>query len=70
MTWISVKDRLPDIGTEVNVYTSDGRVTSLCRLCRYEEDTTFYWDNAYGGKNWHDQFVVTHWQPLPKPPTE
>lgn len=63
--WISVEERLPEIGVEVNVVTEDKRVTSLCRLCRYEGDEKYYWDNAYGGKNWHDQFVVKYWQPLP-----
>ena len=65
--WINVKDRLPEIGEEVIVYTPNGwsDVTALCRLIRYEGATEFYWDNHYGGSNFHLQEAVTHWMPLP-----
>lgn len=66
--WIPVTERLPEIATEVNVLTKAGRVTSLCRLIPYEGAPEWYWDNAYGGKNWHIAAEVTHWQPLPEKP--
>ncbi len=68
MNWISTKDELPEIGSEVNVYTRQGKVTSLCRLIRHEGATTYYWDNHYGGSNVHVQDEITHWKPLPEPP--
>lgn len=74
--WISVKDRLPEIGTEVIAWSpksytglGQGRVTALCRLIRYEEATEFYWANHYpGNSNIHTQEAITHWMPLPEPP--
>lgn len=72
MEWISVDDRLPEIGDEVIVYTPNSRtkVTALCRLIRYEEDAEFFWDNFYGGTNFHLKESVTHWMPLPAPPKD
>lgn len=72
MKWISVKDRLPEIGQEVIVYcpSCKRKVTALCRLIRYEEAVNFYWDNSYGGSNIHVQDAVTHWMPLPEAPKE
>lgn len=69
--WISVKDRLPEIGQEVNVIVIGNRVTSLARKIRYEGDKEYSWDNSYPGSgNWHAKEAVTHWQPLPEPPVE
>jgi len=73
--WISVKDRLPEIGEEVLCYCPHkieaGRnpVTALVRLIPYEGAREYYWDNYYGGNNTHVMKAVTHWQPLPPPPT-
>lgn len=69
--WVSVEDRLPEIGEEVIVYVPNSnrnKVTSLAMYIRYEGATEFHWDNQYGGSNIHLQNAVTHWQPLPKPP--
>lgn len=71
--WIKVEDRLPEIGTEVNVFCPEkefNKVTSLCRLKKYEGSSDYYWDNNYGTSNLHLKEAVTHWQPLPEPPTE
>lgn len=74
--WIRCNDKLPPIGQEVNCYVPSKRdmgrnpVTSLIRLIRHEAATDFYWDNNYGGSNIHLQDSVTHWQPLPEPPTD
>lgn len=73
MGWISVDDRLPDIGEEVMVYCPHKerrKVTALCRLIRYEGAEEYYWDNAYGGSNVHVQKSVTHWMPLADSPKD
>jgi hypothetical protein len=69
--WVSVEDRLPELGEEVNVNVSTPNksyVTSLCRRIRFEGATDYYWDNAYGSSNLHLKQCVTHWQPLPAAP--
>lgn len=68
--WISVNDKLPELGNEVNVLTIDSLVTSLARFIRNEDSPHFYyWDNHYPGKgNMHLPESVTHWQPLPSIP--
>lgn len=62
--WISTKERLPKRGVTVRCLHSDGRTDDLflCNHC---------------GKEWRDTIigsstlaVITHWQPLPEPPTE
>jgi hypothetical protein len=67
--WISVADRLPEIGTEVLVYrpgSERGKVTALARFIRHEAATDYWWDNAYPGKgNMHLDTSITHWMPLP-----
>lgn len=67
--WISVEDRLPEVGEEVNVLTTKRKVTSLSRFIPYEGSEEYYWDNRYPGKgNTHLSRAVVKWQPLPKPP--
>lgn len=59
--WISVEDRLPDVGTR-NI------------VARYDYVTnTQFWDLLwYDGFWWNrlikGDFAVTHWMPLPEPP--
>lgn len=61
--WISVKDRLPEIGQKVLVYYPkwDGNEIQVAHLMR--KRTFFYVD----GINIRIE-NITHWQPLSKPP--
>ena len=58
--WISVEDRLPEDETECNVVYDNGKVGN-----------SWYWNNNEGFDPYADPIgeMVTHWQPLPKPPT-
>ena len=57
--WISVDDKLPDNGDSVLVYTG-----GLPRVAHYVGGLLF---DAYAEFN---DKIITHWQPLPLPPTE
>lgn len=59
--WISVKDRLPEDSTTVNLYTR-GRAVGT----GFYDKHTKSWVQIYsGGAICVD---VTHWQPMPQPP--
>lgn len=66
--WISVKDRLPDEGIEVLIYTG---MIDLDNIPKYEIATYRIFSNASifvsGPYNIHG---VTHWMPLPPTPEE
>ena len=59
--WISVKERLPEVGEDVLAYLGEG-IFGICWLLK-----DGYWETR-------DSFLypddVTHWQPLPEPPKE
>ncbi len=57
--WISVKDRLPEPGSYVLVFTDDH--------CDYTAHYDGYW--WLSGKP-ALSYKVTHWMPLPEPPKE
>lgn len=61
MEWIKTSDRMPVPFVEVLVCTEDG--------CRYVAalNMQMNWDD---GDFFDDIQNVTHWQPLPEPPTE
>jgi hypothetical protein len=58
-TWINVKDKLPETGANVLVYTELKNTFVASRVCAE------IWEDDYG------VFLaegVTHWRSLPKPP--
>ena len=57
--WIDVKDRLPKDETKVKGRFENG-----------EESEIFFWSKEEGFDPYKDPLhtMVTHWQPLPKPP--
>ncbi len=57
--WISVKDRLPDVGIDVLVY-----YRNECDVARYSDTYRCFFAGMYPCEN------VTHWMPLPKTPKE
>jgi hypothetical protein len=64
--WISIKERLPDIGIPVLIVTSYKKMaTASC---------TDHEKNSWGWLDWmrpqHSYGSVTHWMPLPAPPEE
>jgi hypothetical protein len=69
LKWISVKDELPEEGT--NVIVSDGKtVTDDCTFMPWGGHTEFTWQvHAYGYDNdSHTVENVSHWMPLPDAP--
>lgn len=73
MQWISVNDRLPEEATPVLVlHKGERRIGEICWDYPSWEETyqAFrYWDCPYNdGQGW-EVFDITHWMPLPEPPT-
>lgn len=76
--WISVKDRLPELG--VAVLVTDGTTQSTAERRNpytHEDKDGIRWRcNVVSGFEWdweldedyRDQSPITHWSPLPKPP--
>ncbi len=56
--WVSVTDRLPE-GGEVLVYDPEVR----------EVTVAFFESGRWIGRGYNEEHTVTHWQPLPAPPT-
>jgi hypothetical protein len=60
MTWISVKDRLPQHRVDVLVYCQQKE----CAVIKPElQEGRIFWQDDAGYS-----YDVTHWQPLPEPP--
>jgi hypothetical protein len=64
--WISVDERLPELGERVLTFTASG-IETLYRS-QYDSDL-FIWERDCCQDYWTDE-EVTHWQPLPQPPSE
>jgi hypothetical protein len=64
--WISVKDRLPEIGEWVLINGPE--------VCQRIEPPSSNWDWKFAWATDHESFYeptdVTHWMALPKPPKE
>lgn len=62
--WISVKDRLPEIGEKVLTLDKWGHIhdRTLYQFDGIPKTTLFRPDGLAPGKD------ITHWQPLPEPP--
>ncbi len=78
--WISVNERLPDSDCYVIVYCDGGNVTKsffttdreylrLSRNSRYTRKA-YGKNSGYFAISHDDGYKVTHWQPLPQPPSE
>ena len=65
MNWISVKDRLPDVGKEVLTYGSDG-----IKADSYAFQSTISDKPVFEGDHNEYNYGVTHWMPLPEPPKQ
>jgi hypothetical protein len=65
--WISVKDRLPEVGQKVLVCDvdpdSDYGIKVLSLEC---DEKGTYWDDGDGW--WFEPEDMSHWMPLPEPP--
>ena len=73
MDWIDVNESLPQVGID-SVYSStwvlvsykfDGR--QYVAEAKFVKVTPPYWKNVFGDKMLANE--VTHWMPLPQPPT-
>ncbi|MDE2021258.1 MAG: DUF551 domain-containing protein [Patescibacteria group bacterium] len=71
MIWISVKEKLPEMGVRV-FGVVDGQIGVFAR--GDAGDDTWLWGNCYGCIDgdalMDDEYDVTHWMPLPEPPDE
>jgi len=65
--WISVKDELPESELDVLVRMPFIGLDDLFAVCNYSNGC--WWD--YRGSTLpHNGYVITHWMPLPEPPTK
>ena len=64
--WISIEDMLPDKDQEVLVYR--GHHSGLMNVYIYMGNNE--WEDDYGYWGRTDDEGITHWMPLPIPPTE
>lgn len=64
--WISVEDRLPKKDQEILIYR--GHHSGLINVYTYMGNNE--WEDDYGYWGRTDDEGITHWMPLPAPPTE
>lgn len=79
--WISVNDRLPESGKPVLLYVLGIALYAYQYQCVGFYANKGYIEDGYHGEGWYeicyngdygDNFIndtVTHWMPLPKPPS-
>ncbi len=72
MEWISVKDRLPGYGDPV-IVVSSGVVQNVIYMMDGADDCDDWFEPYFFDHDDNCKFSpdkLTHWMPLPKPPTE
>lgn len=67
--WVSVKERLPEDDQIVIVFCPDWDRSRVGYYCK-DNDFQSGWILLEGGKYGFADWPVTHWMPLPPPPTE
>lgn len=65
--WVSIEDRLPENDMDVLIYRG-GYIGNLMNVYTYIGDNK--WMDEYGYWSCTDNEGITHWMPLPPPPTE
>lgn len=73
--WISVKDRLPEVDTNVLAYARGKNdpiykiiITSMGNLFDVDIKTKPYWREPW--QHFDTMYEITHWMPLHEPPKE
>lgn len=66
MEWIKVKDRLPKESQRLLIFNSRGEI-EFGRAYICPEYGNIFWEKPNGEDY---VWIVTHWMPLPSPPTE
>lgn len=76
MKWISVKDRIPYKGDLVLVFFEDGVILmgswDDTNIQTFEKGKLGWWCYYLEGRlrpHEDNRYQITHWMPLPKPPT-
>ena len=73
-TWISVKERLPEISQQVLIFVSDEQEIHVAQFCDWEKEICNDWHVTAGAYTYDllvfEQKRVTHWMSLPEPPNE
>ena len=69
--WISVDDRLPTTYGYYLCFNTKDEYKGICKssgfeICRYSTKDKKFLTNLSG---WQHEFELTHWMPLPSPPT-
>jgi hypothetical protein len=64
--WISVKDELPDKDQDVLIYRGN-HISDMMYVYTYLGNNE--WEDDYGYWSRTDDEGITHWMPLPTPPT-
>ena len=62
--WIPVGERLPEEGLVMTAYTNLDGTPEVGELWFHPLEARIYWEHEHG-----DVETVTHWMPLPAPPT-
>ncbi len=76
MSWVSIKDRLPEYDVPVLVVSKDYPKDVTCATLVYEDGWLWAQYAGYGclsdNKCYEidDDYQYTHWMPLPTPPKE